>query len=322
MKKVSVIVPVYNSEKVLRRCLESLCNQTYSELQILLIDDGSIDKSLKICCDFKKKDKRIEVYTHPNHGVSYTRNIGIEKCDGEYIIFIDSDDEVLPNMIESYVMALERDCSEIVIGGICFISADKQKRIISLPTVRYKNLAQFWEQVCLDKTGIFGYVPNKMYSRKLIEKEHLKFNENLHAQEDLEFALRAFSKAISISTITEAGYLYFIPGNHRNMNFQDIIRNLKMIKSISEEKNVSKEAIENVIKKIQKQTYIALYYAKKIDEISVIYNCLDKDDIDKVYSENRKERVIIFLLKIHLFFLILLYFNMRSFIRLIIKREK
>ena len=88
MKKVSVIVPVYNSEKVLRRCLESLCNQTYSELQILLIDDGSIDKSLKICCDFKKKDKRIEVYTHPNHGVSYTRNIGIEKCDVEYIIFI------------------------------------------------------------------------------------------------------------------------------------------------------------------------------------------------------------------------------------------
>ena len=92
MDKISIIVPVYNAQKYLKKCIDSIINQTYKNIEILLINDGSKDKSLKICKEYEKKDSRIIVIDKQNKGVSNTRNVGIKKSTGDYIVFIDSDD--------------------------------------------------------------------------------------------------------------------------------------------------------------------------------------------------------------------------------------
>ena len=100
MKLISVIVPVYNTEKYLEKCVMSILNQTYKNLEIILIDDGSTDNSPQICDSLAEKDNRITVIHQPNGGVSSARNTGLDNTHGDYIMFVDSDDYIAPNMIE------------------------------------------------------------------------------------------------------------------------------------------------------------------------------------------------------------------------------
>ena len=103
---ISVIVPVYNVKNYLEKCLDSIINQTYKNLEIILINDGSTDESLDICYMYEKKDNRIKVYNQENHGLSYTRNRGIEIARGKYIGFVDSDDVISPFMYEFLYKAI------------------------------------------------------------------------------------------------------------------------------------------------------------------------------------------------------------------------
>lgn len=103
---ISVIVPIYNSQKYLSECVESVLKQTYSNFELLLIDDGSTDDSLKICNSFKEKDNRIKVFHHVNQGVSYTRNRGISLSIGDYIAFVDADDMIMPEYLEKLLKAI------------------------------------------------------------------------------------------------------------------------------------------------------------------------------------------------------------------------
>ena len=112
---VSVIVPVYNVEKYLNRCIDSIINQTYSQLEIILVDDGSTDESPAICDEYAKKDKRIKVIHKKNRGLSDARNCGLDNSAGNYICFIDSDDYVDTNMIEYMHKSLSKNNSDIVI---------------------------------------------------------------------------------------------------------------------------------------------------------------------------------------------------------------
>ena len=106
---ITIIVPVYNAEKYLSKCIESILTQTYTHFELLLLDDGSNDNSLSICDYYAKQDTRIRVFSHLNMGVSATRNRGIELALGEYISFIDSDDWVKNNYLETLYSALRND---------------------------------------------------------------------------------------------------------------------------------------------------------------------------------------------------------------------
>lgn len=99
--KVSVIIPVYNVEKTLPRCIDSVIGQSLKDIEIILVDDGSPDKSPEICDEYRCKDSRIKVFHKPNEGLGYTRNYGIERAQGEYVAFVDSDDYIASDMLDS-----------------------------------------------------------------------------------------------------------------------------------------------------------------------------------------------------------------------------
>ena len=111
---ISIIVPIYNKEKYLEKCLDSLLNQTYRELEILLVDDGSTDKSLEICRSYAEKDERIRVFSKKNGGVASARNLGVRESLGEYLSFVDPDDYVHPEYAVCMKEALEKSGAELV----------------------------------------------------------------------------------------------------------------------------------------------------------------------------------------------------------------
>lgn len=125
MKKLSVIVPIYNVEKFLRRCIDSIINQSYSNLEIILVDDGSTDKSGRICDEYSKIDLRIKVVHLDNGGVSRARNIGISLSTGEYLSFVDSDDYISSEMYEKMIYILENENLEIVSCGAYIVKNNK-----------------------------------------------------------------------------------------------------------------------------------------------------------------------------------------------------
>ena len=110
---VSIIVPIYNKEKYLEKCLDSILGQTYRDLEIILVDDGSTDNSLAICQRYAEKDPRIKIYHKPNGGVSSARNLGLEKSTGKYISFVDPDDFIHSEFIERLEMMLVQSDAEI-----------------------------------------------------------------------------------------------------------------------------------------------------------------------------------------------------------------
>lgn len=117
LKKVSVIVPIYNVENYIRECIESVINQKYRDLEIILVDDGSPDNCPQICDDYAQKDKRIKVLHKTNGGLSDARNVGIEIATGEYIMFVDSDDYIVENMVEQLIYMLESSGADIASCG-------------------------------------------------------------------------------------------------------------------------------------------------------------------------------------------------------------
>ena len=126
---ISVLIPVFNVERYLSRCIESVIKQTYKNIEIILIDDGSKDKSGKICDKYAKKDDRIRVIHKENEGVSVARNLGMDSANGEYIIFVDSDDWIEQQAVELLFSQLSLYDSDLAIGNISKLTMlDKQKR--------------------------------------------------------------------------------------------------------------------------------------------------------------------------------------------------
>lgn len=208
MKKiVSVIVPVFNAHQYLEQCIRSILYQSYRNLDIILIDDGSQDNSLEICKNFEKEDKRIRVFHKENEGVSSARNLGIEKAQGEYIVFIDSDDRVKTNFIESLVAKGQEN--SIVICN--FVYCDENERVsASYEMLRDGNLNDlnaFLASVVVERK-IFGSVCRTLFPSKIIKDNNIKFVNCILAEDQL-FLLAAVSYCSCIITLKEAMYVYF-----------------------------------------------------------------------------------------------------------------
>lgn len=183
MKKISIIIPVYNSEKYLNKCIKSVVSQSYSNLQIILINDGSTDRSLQICNKWAQKDSRIEVISQDNNGVSSARNIGLSLVKGDYIGFVDSDDFISVNMYEHLVTAAVAYKADIVETNYARLyenipKLNKGKLKESITNFPYNCTKNY-----LLSHNTTNYIWNKLYHSTLfrnLEFPNLKYSEDFY----------------------------------------------------------------------------------------------------------------------------------------------
>lgn len=231
MVKVSIIVPVYNSERSLKRCLDSIVNQSHSNLEIIIVNDGSTDGSLEISNKYSKKEPRITVINQENSGVSTARNIGLSNSTGDYLMFVDSDDYLDINMVELLIENINLNNSDIVICGI------KRHRNSKVEMVNFKNSGEFNVKDFLSNNAstiadnLIGSPCNKLYSTRVIKTNGLKFDTNIEYAEDLLFNFKYFKKINNVTVLDQHLYNYMLAsGNSLSSKFrEDCFANLTII---------------------------------------------------------------------------------------------
>ncbi len=214
MKTISVVVPVYNVEKYLERCILSIINQTYQNLEIILVDDGSTDNSGVICDEFAQKDPRIKVIHKENGGLSDARNAGIKAASGDYIGFIDSDDYISHQMYEKLLVTLEENKADISICNYVYvdeITGEEDKKMSSLSPIKTEVLTkhQGYEKLNAYVDGYSFYVTawNKLYKKELFS-DILFAKGKLHEDEFIVHKL--FEKCEKIAVTEDILYFYVI----------------------------------------------------------------------------------------------------------------
>ena len=183
--KVSVIIPIYNTQKYLVRCFDSIINQTQSDLEIILVDDGSTDDSGRICDAYAEKDKRFRVLHKANGGVSSARNSGIDMMSGNYCCFVDSDDYISENYIAVLLNNIKSYCSDISVCGLSRTDTAGNSNRVTVLNRREAQLSLFNEA-----NGIRGYIGGKLFKTDIIKQKNIKFDENQALAEDLLTVLR------------------------------------------------------------------------------------------------------------------------------------
>ena len=218
---ISIIMPVYNSEKYLDDAIMSVLNQTYKFFELLLIDDGSTDGSACICDTFKKMDARIKVYHKKNGGVCSARNLGISEACGEYIAFIDNDDIYDSEYLETLAKFIEKEDYDILKCGRKNIRITPNLEIVSIKigTILSDKKYSFEEFLNdyykIKNTGCMGSVWNGLYKKSFIESNGLKFREDLkHGNEDLIFNYEALAKRPSIAFSCKVLYTHYYRISH------------------------------------------------------------------------------------------------------------
>lgn len=275
MPKISVIVPVYNVEKYLNRCIDSILNQTFEDFELILVDDGSTDKSLKICDEYKIKDGRIKVIHKKNGGVSSARNTGIDKATGEYITFVDSDDYISNDTLNILLDSNYQD-SDLVISSLEMKSYDGKRTVYDMNEKIYATntgiLEEYisWEfpQIC------FCGPCAKRYNREIIKKMNIKFREDMALGEDTYFNLQYLMNCKKIASTDRITYFY-IRDNAESLfsKFQSTTyEQTKIVHEYTLECAKKLYCSDRVIEK-EIKNYISILFGNLIKSI----NCNNKD---------------------------------------------
>lgn len=326
---VSVIIPIYNSEKYLKECLDSVLNQTYDNLEIILINDASPDSSDLICEEYCKKDKRVFYKClKSNSGVSAARNMGLDVSTGEYIVFLDSDDYIMQDFIMNAVNKIKDIDSVLYIGGFTLFDKNGER------VFRQKQEKHYTGKELLSSIGKdyhsewIGIIGSKVYKKSIIEKNRLKFDNSLDFGEDACFNFEYISHVETIVFDNNSSYYYRVTGNSSlgskfRENIYDIHKRVFSLKAdVMRKLGCDQEIINaycaetfalDIIKIYEKNSTIS--HSRKL---SIIRKVSNDDNIKSVRLKRikkKKIRLIVLLLKIHLIFLIDIILQVNSRIR-------
>lgn len=263
---VSIIVPVYNIEKYISKCIKSVLSQTFKDWELILVDDGSTDNSGKICDEYALKDNRIKVIHKENEGVTATRDKGVKEAQGEFLFFIDGDDYITDNALELLINKQKENDADLVRGSICNIN---ENRIITKENINPQNInnIETWIKYIIENS--VAYIVNCIFKTKLY-KESINIPNDVVVREDTLTSLQYGLKVQNICSIQEITYFY-------------VQRNNSVMHSIN--KNPQKEY---------------LGYIRYIEEIIKLYNSYLK--INNKYISNILEKeiaIFIILVMIH-----------------------
>lgn len=217
--KVTIIIPVYNAEKYLKECFDSIINQTFSNFEVIIIDDGSTDNSSQICDDYSIRDRRFKVYHLKNEGAAKARNRALDLALGEYIFFVDADDFLEKDALNNHIKEIK--CADMVIGCShnCYFEGDKlfyKKRDYFYKESKYLNkndVRKMYIDIAIN--GVAHAPHNKMYKKSLIDRYNIRF-PNRKKYEDLAFNNQYVDKINSLSIINSYDY------NYRVSNLEEV----------------------------------------------------------------------------------------------------
>lgn len=206
MIPLTIIIPVYNCQKYIGRCLHSLLAQTNSQFELIVIDDGSSDNSYEVTINLLKGRKYTSVFRQENHGVSYTRNLGIEKACGKYVAFVDADDVVTTDYVASLLNLVQTREYDFIMSGTEYQEDGRCKRQIKLDN-------EEWDQSTLQK-GRFDYIDyttsihGKLYKKSILQKYHIRFDINMSLAEDRDFNIEYLKHIAKAKNTSYIGYYY------------------------------------------------------------------------------------------------------------------
>lgn len=337
--KISIIVPVYNTEKYLDKCINSMVNQTLKNIEIILINDGSTDNSLSICKGYADADNRIKLFSIDNSGAGAARNVGLSHSNGDYIGFVDSDDWIENDMFEKlYDKALETRSSIVSCNFYRNYTNEQIKNNIKFKNGFFseKEIKNniFPELICSEKltTGVPINMWSKIYKRDLIKKNNIVFKEELLGGQDLLFSKECIIHAKSIYFMNDK-YLYHYRYNinsrtntylsnawniykSRNNKYKELNNNFSDFDFSNQIKrdliNSALTAINYTTKKRNPDNFI--YQYKTIKYICSEINELDIDSIVNINKLSWLRRLSVILLKNNMVLLLLIMGHLYSVI--------
>lgn len=213
---ISIVIPIYNAEKYLEECLNSIKNQTYKNFEVIMVNDGSKDNSETICKSFLKSDSRFRYFTKENGGVSSARNLGLDNVEGDYITFIDSDDWVDENHLEILIDGIIKNNCEVAISSYMRFINTRETYLINIYSNQEKYLLNYGKMnrekfltelpKLISINNSFNCAVSKLFSRRLVED--IRFDSNIIYAEDLDFYFKLYLKANNFIFINAETYIY------------------------------------------------------------------------------------------------------------------
>lgn len=279
----SIIVPIYNVSKYLRRCLDSIINQSFKDFECLLIDDGSTDDSPMICKKYAERDERFQFFQKENGGVSTARNLGLKHAKGTWICFIDSDDYVETEYLSGFQRISNR--GDLLCQGIIWCSIEngsKQRLPLQEQYVAKDKFAI--PLIEMYRTGIYYFLMTKAFKREIITENHLLFDVSLRRRQDEMFINRYITKISSLNLSSVCKYNHFLTTKERMKKMASIYDSLSF--------------------NIDSVTYYCLYkFCKNNDEFTQLSRICGERVLLRIFdsyleiSPIRKKKEVLFLIK-------------------------
>ncbi len=288
MERISVIIPVYNAQKYVKRCIESVCQQSYPEYEIIIVDDGSTDNSAQICKELAAKHSNIKYIAQSNKGVSAARNLGMQNATGQYLVFIDSDDYVLNDMLQYLYLGMKKAELSVCGNVKTYVKEDVERTETEKKEKKFteKNLTarEYMEMLFHpDVKDYQGYVWGKMYHANIIKQNNLQFDETIKYNEDRLFVLNYLFYCNSVHYSEAPKYVYV-------QNEDSVMAALN--KKYSVGMLTELYAFDSMIKLLKNHegTETITYYALDISRASALklMNVRDNYESDKAFMYAKK----------------------------------
>lgn len=255
---ISIIVPIYNAQIYLSECIDSILTQTFTDFELILIDDGSTDNTEDICKNYVKKDSRIHLFRQKNQGVSSARNLGITKAKGNWIAFVDADDKLKKEYLQELI---RHNSSDLIIGKFSILHSTNEstqpsskEKLLNLHST--KEALEYWEK---DPQTTFYYPWGKLFSTKIIKTHEIKFNTDMKVSEDTCFIMQFVCYAKSIYYTSARNYQYRRGTNNQKyaMNYEQYQKHRQ---AFDDSMNTLAQTYGKEIQNLNKYIHNAFFY--------------------------------------------------------------
>ena len=282
---ISVVIPVYNMAARIGSCLDSIVGQSFEDVEIIVVDDGSSDGTTDIIKEHASRDSRVRYFGQEHSGVSVARNCGISKASGEYILFIDADDEIEDGYLQNIADTAKSTMADILVWGIkrCFEngSVEEWKPDLKGSYGRQAFLDAFPRDQYWHHVGLYGFVSNKLLKKSIIDEYNLRFDQTMILMEDYDFFLSSYAHCKSFYCFSETGYLYNIygsdgdSGRYSDSLYRQLIgvhtKCVDLLKSAGAYNDENKRILEDAIGGLSLATFLEMRRAS----YSKVKTCMD-----------------------------------------------